>query len=582
MPNPLVLLTPAIAQEHDRIIYGEVVAPAPPLATSPLFISMPDWSADYYFEVPTWPMVHGAALPAVGAAVVLVRDSRGFLRCVWWDGTTTSAAATAPAPSGSAAKDTAAINALLATGARVVLQPGTYQTNASLAMTSHSSLIGAGRNATTIKKNGNYPTVTVYGATSVTNHCAFVGISDLTLDGNGSAYTGPHIDCVYADNVIVERMELVSNNDSGIDMVELWDSHFNDIVCDACNSTSAPAIHVRSSRAASGFGSSGDTTNVIRFTNIRCESWRNGGITVEAGTGGASPNQIWFSKVKCESYFLRGAAILVAGGNSVHFKDVYLFMGGFDSGFSTAQAAFSNTGAGFALSLRDCHIGNGSVATIEEGVYTWSAGNLVYDNVVGQYNTAPTTGYHLNLAGGGVHHFSSIYCTGATPVFISTGAQVAGEISSNSTSGPITTTETPIKSLYVMGGQMFSRMSFRITAYGYVSASAAGTIQAAIRVGTTGTTSDALVAQTPATGSVTTQVGWHADGVLTCRAAGSSGTMIGNISIVVNTAAGVSVNTATIAVDTTADQQIGFTVVGGGTSPSISVTNCVIERIQTL
>ena len=50
-----------------------------------MYITKPDWSNDYAFPV-AWGQIHGATLPLPGAACLLIRDSRGYVRCVWWDG----------------------------------------------------------------------------------------------------------------------------------------------------------------------------------------------------------------------------------------------------------------------------------------------------------------------------------------------------------------------------------------------------------------------------------------------------------------------------------------------------------------
>ncbi|MDQ6745249.1 MAG: glycoside hydrolase family 55 protein [Actinomycetota bacterium] len=182
-------------------------------------------------------------------------------------------------------------------GATGVLPSGVILTSGPLAYGAHSGIhiVGNGRAATILTKTGNFDLVQMNGSgTGQANHCSRCSLSNLGLSGTppgGSTYTGRLIDCAYADNLIVHAVDLTSNNDVGIDTTETWDSHFDDVVCDAASSTTAPSIWIRSSRAASGFGQSSDTTNVIRLTNIRCESWKYGAIRMEQGTGGHAASQ---------------------------------------------------------------------------------------------------------------------------------------------------------------------------------------------------------------------------------------------------------------------------------------------------
>ena len=105
----------------------------------------------------------------------------------------------APAPSGdtSGAADTAAINALLATGGKVALGPSSatnpYWINATLVVPGFGSLAGAGEYATYIKMaaNANLAAMVINDAYLYNSGTPYSGnpvtISDLTLDGNKAA-----------------------------------------------------------------------------------------------------------------------------------------------------------------------------------------------------------------------------------------------------------------------------------------------------------------------------------------------------------------------------------------------------------
>jgi len=294
-------------------------------------------------------------------------------------------------------------------GATGVLPPGVILTSAPLAFGARSgiNIMGNGRMATVLRKTANIDLVQMNGSgPGAANHCSQCSLSHLTLDGNSSQYIGRLLDCAYADNLLVHAVQLQSNNDIGIDTTETWDSHFDDIVCDGVNSRTAPCIFIRSSRATSGFGQSSDTTNVIRLTNIRCESWRYGALKIDLGAGGSgNPNQIWIDRFKAETYYAGyGPAIVVGAANVVHISHFYVFVGGFDSGQSTAIDAISCTGLGVAGSLRDGHVGNEANATINHGVFAYVGTPLVIDNLDGAYGSAPTSGDHIFLAGGGPYY----------------------------------------------------------------------------------------------------------------------------------------------------------------------------------
>lgn len=87
MPNPFVLLPNAVSQQQPQIIYAQVstAQPAPASFTDPLYVIRPAWNPTYYWSITDWPACHGSTLPAQGAACVLVQDTTGALRCVWWD-----------------------------------------------------------------------------------------------------------------------------------------------------------------------------------------------------------------------------------------------------------------------------------------------------------------------------------------------------------------------------------------------------------------------------------------------------------------------------------------------------------------
>lgn len=86
MPSLLGLMPQAVSQPGHVAIYAQVTDPLPVSATDPLFLVVPDWTTDFSYEFPTWPRLYGTTLPALGAGAVIIVDSRGDRRCVWWEG----------------------------------------------------------------------------------------------------------------------------------------------------------------------------------------------------------------------------------------------------------------------------------------------------------------------------------------------------------------------------------------------------------------------------------------------------------------------------------------------------------------
>lgn len=79
----------AVDQPRPNIIYAQVSShqPAPTGFDDPLHVIFPQWRTDVYQIIDGFPAIHGNSLPEHGAEVVLIRDSTGTLRCVWWSGT---------------------------------------------------------------------------------------------------------------------------------------------------------------------------------------------------------------------------------------------------------------------------------------------------------------------------------------------------------------------------------------------------------------------------------------------------------------------------------------------------------------
>jgi hypothetical protein len=149
------------------------------------------------------------------------------------------------------------------------------------------------------------------------------------------------------------------------------------------------------------------------------------------------------------------------------------------------------------------------------------------------------------------------------------------------TPSTIAAAETNVLSGKLVAGTLQVGTTIHVAAFGTVSAAAAGTVLARLRAGTAGTTSDTQACATPATGAATTAVGWRFEGYVTVRSTGSGGTLIANgeIAVGANTQQ-ISTQTTTVAINTTIDNFLDFTLIGGGTTPVVTVVQAVIEVVK--
>jgi hypothetical protein len=296
-----------------------------------------------------------------------------------------------------------AIDACEAAGGGVVYFPeGTYMVGSGLVVDSSNVwLQGAGRGASILEKTGAFALVQFAGTAGAETHVSDCGIRNMTLRGGDNS--GRLIDCLYGTRLLFEDLHLFGNTDIAIDMVELWDSRFTNVYVEWCSgtTTSTPAIYVRSSRAASGVGSSTDSTNQIYFVGCLVEGWKGGAIRVEEGTGSpAGIYSIHFYGTKIETWMVRGPAIAVgASASNVSLIDTYIYLDSFDTGYSTPVDAVQLGGDAMTV-LDGCYIGVGA-AVLASGVNVSTSDGAKVVNVEGYYAAgAPTTGDHVRVTAG--------------------------------------------------------------------------------------------------------------------------------------------------------------------------------------
>jgi len=337
----------------------------------------------------------------------------------------------------------AAINAASAAGGgEVYLPPGTYAvtpvSGVCLTLPSNVRLTGDGRRVSQIRKNGNGILIDMSGPStdpSGATHNRYAGIQAITLNGNNQ--TGAVLRTYYSDNNMFREVFFTSNNDVLIDAVEFWDSRFYN--CQFESSFGAadsvtPAVWLRNSAAASGFGFSADTTNQIVFDSCRWENFSNGALRIEQGTGNTNnPNGIYITNCKMESSLLRGGSHLFVhdSAKAIWVNNLYCYAGNFFSGYSTPQTII--TWSAQMSGLHDVLISNGSVATINSGVLLFSGAGSTADlsGVTGNYVTAPT-GSHIFFSSSSTADFNIRNCTSGN------GSQFGGTLPTRFAGNPVT------------------------------------------------------------------------------------------------------------------------------------------------
>jgi hypothetical protein len=86
----LNLMPAALGQQNPQTLNGMISLrqPAPQSLIDPLYVVLPEWNPNIYFEVLDWPACHGTELPPAGNECLLQYDHQDNLRCTWWQGTT--------------------------------------------------------------------------------------------------------------------------------------------------------------------------------------------------------------------------------------------------------------------------------------------------------------------------------------------------------------------------------------------------------------------------------------------------------------------------------------------------------------
>lgn len=259
--------------------------------------------------------------------------------------------------------DTSAIQAAInacSSGGTVFFPTGTYMISSSLTFPNDGiHLLGAGEEATILMKSANCDLIDLSGtATGDSTHRKYCSVKNMKLHGNNK--TGKLLRVYYSSLHLFDSIHFYGNNDMAIESAEFWDSYFSNCFWDFCSDQAGtnPAVYLKNSAAASGFGNSADSTNMIWFINCHWESFYAGALWVDALNGSTdNPNGIFVINSKMESTVIMGPFLKFGSLCRIIFvENLYMSADSFNSGFSTPVDAISFAGAG---SLKNIQVANG-------------------------------------------------------------------------------------------------------------------------------------------------------------------------------------------------------------------------------
>lgn len=286
----------------------------------------------------------------------------------------------------------AAANAL--GGAEVFFPAGTYQVQSGLAVPSNCSLVGEGKAASAIRRNGNFDMITMNGASSV-SRVTRVRIADLYLDG--SSGTGATIHTTFGDHFNFERLWFAGGNNAII-AIELFDSYFRAVEFNSCGTST-----VRTGAVVLIQGSATGSSNEIYFSQCRWEAMPGNALYLDSNSFPANaPYGIWLSQCKLEGANVMTGPSFVDCTNDiadVHLDHIYLAAPSALASGSPIDGLVNVAGSwGWCLSNIHVFISNNSVASVIRWNPTGSGNSL--ENLVCDAATNPTNAL-LNFVGGG-------------------------------------------------------------------------------------------------------------------------------------------------------------------------------------
>lgn len=292
-----------------------------------------------------------------------------------------------------AAAISAAITALGARGGVVFVPAGVTIVGSTIAVPSNVRIVGAGKNATIIKKTFNGVLLNFSG-TDPSHRVGRGGVADVQLNG-GQNTTGVFVQASYADHLNFDRVWFYQNNDVAFVGTELWDTYFHGCEFEWCGtSTFKTGAVVRLLSSATG------STNEVWFSQCRWESFPGHALFVDSQGNTGAPYGIYLSQCKMESAQVMGTSFIETTNDvtDVHIRDIYLAADALGSGGSAASSLI-NLVAAANMIIEGVHAWiNNSAASCVIRLFPGSIGHAIRD-VLADVPTAPANGI-INFAGG--------------------------------------------------------------------------------------------------------------------------------------------------------------------------------------
>jgi hypothetical protein len=338
--------------------------------------------------------------------------------------------------------DSTAINAAIAAcntagGGTVFFSAGTFIIDATLTMFTNVSLRGSGRRATRLFKNaGGYNVITVAGTAGA--NLEKMTFQDMTIEGN--AQTGFGFGLQFAQLMNFNNITVDGFLDSAVDAKSIQDSYFHQFTANTDHHATHPVMNF--------YGSSGWSTNMIWFSQVRIEDFWGTALSVTQGTGYTGVNNgFFFTDCKFESTNVAGdICVFDSSSQEVHMDHIFLSAGGFKAGYSTPVAGI-NFGGTLINSFEEIFM-NGATGTVNSVLKVVSAsGSIVIDNL--STNVTPSVAtVNFNGASGATYTIGQL--SGSTP-FIGGTATVNSILTDTTILGKTTTTTLKIGSSSTTG-----------------------------------------------------------------------------------------------------------------------------------
>jgi hypothetical protein len=246
-----------------------------------------------------------------------------------------------------------ALAAVPASGATVYVPTGVYMVNQTFVVPSNTRIVGAGKNASLIKKSAAVATALFdFSGTGTNARCQRGGMQDIQL--NGGDFSGALVRAQYADHLNFDRVWFYQNADPAVVGIELWDSYFTHCEFEFCgNGTSNTGAVVRI------LGSSTDSSNVVGFNECRWESFPGNALFIGSNGSTLPPYRIYLTDCKMETAFVQTLPFIDMTNDisDFHIRGMYMAADGFNTGFTSSGAPnLINLISGNSCTIRGMHV----------------------------------------------------------------------------------------------------------------------------------------------------------------------------------------------------------------------------------